>query len=256
MTETERKFYQNSSKSWLSAVRSMETRGKKQLLPSNGNLYHYGGNNPVKYTDPDGKFIQTILSWQHQNSLQNKNATIGQYQSYSSKQYGETENSVGNFGCLFTCFVNVGNSYNIRNSNGVYEEKTVAELASNDDYFTFAGVSRIGGAPTDFGSSTKNLKKLLFDMTGENLEVSKYYGGEKNAMLFLAQQADKEAYVIGQVKTKNGGTHFINITGVKSDGSMNYFDPYSYNNTRNKKEYKKSDLIAIYLIYKPEGDNQ
>ena len=56
MTETERKFYQNSSKSWLSVVRSMETRGKKQLLPSNGNLYHYAGNNPVCYTDPDGKF--------------------------------------------------------------------------------------------------------------------------------------------------------------------------------------------------------
>ena len=55
MTETERKFYQNSSKSWLSAVRSMETRGKKQLLPSNGNLFAYAANNPVKYTDPDGR---------------------------------------------------------------------------------------------------------------------------------------------------------------------------------------------------------
>ncbi|MBQ8680399.1 MAG: hypothetical protein IJ530_11645, partial [Treponema sp.] len=55
MTETERKFYQNSSKSWLSAVRSMETRGKKQLLPSNGNLYHYAGNNPVTYVDPTGR---------------------------------------------------------------------------------------------------------------------------------------------------------------------------------------------------------
>ena len=55
MTETERKFYQNSSKSWLSVVRSMETRWKKQLLPSNGNLYHYAGNSPVRYTDPDGR---------------------------------------------------------------------------------------------------------------------------------------------------------------------------------------------------------
>ncbi|WP_407427324.1 hypothetical protein, partial [Treponema sp.] len=55
--ETERKFYQNSSKSWLSVVRSMETRGKKQLLPSNANLYHYAANNPVKYTDPDGRKI-------------------------------------------------------------------------------------------------------------------------------------------------------------------------------------------------------
>ena len=63
MTETERKFYQNSSKSWLSVVRSMETRGKKQLLPSNGNLYHYAGNNPVTYVDPTGReSIYSIIS--------------------------------------------------------------------------------------------------------------------------------------------------------------------------------------------------
>ena len=67
MTETERKFYQNSSKSWLSAVRSMETRGKKQLLPSNGNLYHYGANNPVRYIDPTGRAVAHVFpfGWGH-----------------------------------------------------------------------------------------------------------------------------------------------------------------------------------------------
>lgn len=25
------------------------------LTPTNGNLYHYAANNPVKYTDPDGR---------------------------------------------------------------------------------------------------------------------------------------------------------------------------------------------------------
>lgn len=27
----------------------------------NGNLYHYGANNPVKYTDPDGEFISVFI---------------------------------------------------------------------------------------------------------------------------------------------------------------------------------------------------
>ena len=33
---------------------------KYTFPPINFNLYHYAGNNPVKYTDPDGRIIDTI----------------------------------------------------------------------------------------------------------------------------------------------------------------------------------------------------
>lgn len=45
------------SQNWLSAVKFAETKRKTALRPSNGSLYHYAGNNPVKYTDPDGKAV-------------------------------------------------------------------------------------------------------------------------------------------------------------------------------------------------------
>ena len=53
----ERKNYQSSSKNWLSAVKFAEKRRIRLGAPANCDLYHYAGNNPVKYTDPDGKKV-------------------------------------------------------------------------------------------------------------------------------------------------------------------------------------------------------
>jgi len=55
MRNAERKFYTQNSHNWLPAVKFTETRRKLCLVPTNGNLYHYSANNPVKYTDPDGR---------------------------------------------------------------------------------------------------------------------------------------------------------------------------------------------------------
>ena len=60
MTSAERKNYRASSKSWLSAVKFAETRRIRLAAPANCDLYHYAGNNPVKYTDPTGMMDESL----------------------------------------------------------------------------------------------------------------------------------------------------------------------------------------------------
>ena len=42
------------SYSWITSLKNAEIQLKKPCYHNNGNLYHYAGNNPVRYTDPNG----------------------------------------------------------------------------------------------------------------------------------------------------------------------------------------------------------
>ena len=85
MTSAERKNYRASSKSWLSAAKFIEKRKTPALAPTNCDLYHYAGNNPVKYTDPDGKNI--IID----GDSDNRGIILSLINSLSETQYKYTE---------------------------------------------------------------------------------------------------------------------------------------------------------------------
>ena len=211
----------------------------------NSNLYHYGGNNPVRYVDPDGRIILPIISHQYQNSEENNNAFVGQFPTEDRYR----KNTLGNYGCLFLAFVNIGNSYNKAKNINSFSEQSAASLASNDKYFHFDSISRRFGAPTDFVSSAESLSNLLTDMTGEKFSVDKFEGKSSRIFVNFAKFDSNEVYLVGQVKSRNGNKHFINITGLNKFGQLQIADTYDYAKQQN---YSLKDIEGLYVIYKDE----
>ena len=210
---------------------------------TNCHLYGYAGNNPVKYTAPDGRTFFPLESLQHQNSKENSSIPIGSFPSGNFDSNGIYKlNTVGSYGCLFMCTVNVGNSYNKMMNPLTYEEKSVASLASNDAYFYFYAVCNWNSdwAGIDFISGEQHLEKLLFDMTGVDFSVTRYGKDVLEISGYLVRTFKKGAYIIGKV-----GNHFINIIDIDKNNNMSYFDPYIRNMP---KTYTFEDVEAFYFI--------
>ena len=55
------------SKSWITVLKNAEIQLKKPCYHNNGNLYAYAANNPVKYTDPDGRICYSYYDYEKNN---------------------------------------------------------------------------------------------------------------------------------------------------------------------------------------------
>ncbi len=81
-----RKKHKPSPKKWILASRYPEFRRNPALIPANAGLFHYAGNCPVRYIDPDGKKIVFCKSATAEQIESYKNAVVYLKQSARAKE--------------------------------------------------------------------------------------------------------------------------------------------------------------------------
>ncbi len=228
----------------------------------NGNLYHYAGNNPVRYIDPDGREIIKPRLHLYQNSPENKSLPMGATPSGKKSIIGgevTSQNTIGQYGCLFTSLVNIADD--VRNkrihkyapSSTNVPNLSVSSYNNNDKYFTYSADYTSGdGYENDANMLLDNMKSLLSDaglVAGTKINITEKKGADiKDTLAELSSSGTDNAYVIGHY---NG--HFFNVTGYDSQtGNVTINDVYIRTSEKASNSYlnnvNNNGMDKIYVI--------
>ena len=220
-------------------------------------MYAYAANNPIKYTDPDGRIFGLLMVYDIQNNSFNSPLSMGATASGVFNENNELikQNTIGSYGCLFVSTMNVGNSV-IFNSMG---PKQVKDFSASDRYFYYSQPQKKGNAgwtETDALMNSSHMKNLLYDLTGHMYSITSYSGKEYvSSMIQIFQKAKEKVYGIAEVKTIYG-SHFINLYWNESTNKLSYFDPYKWENNEIIKAIDKQvqDRNFRLIIIREKGD--
>jgi RHS repeat-associated protein len=230
-----------------------EARKRNGNLPGMGgvfnvvnlHVYHYAGNNPVRYVDPDGERINQVNSFIHQNASDNRGLNMGPIATYDWDNDPNSRNTIGEYGCLFTCVINIGNTENLLSGG---EFKLVSDYSGTDSYYindkkskTLDDGTVITG--TDQNMDSTKIKTLLKDATGRNFFVTRISGNEKSRRVlnFFNNAKTLGAYLIANVDG-----HFVNVLGIDKDGKVLVHNPLVGKDT----SFSQSDIKGLYVVSK------
>ena len=190
----------------------------------NLHVYHYAGNNPVKYVDPDGDKILDVSTTLFQEDG-------------GAEPLGKSNLTISGYGCVLTAYTRIGNAIGIseditllsanrtaKNNIFVGENKNLLDRWNSGPKL----VNRIGEGSGNMLKFDKSLTDLTLNEYGAALEEY------KNSF---------DTYAV-TIRLSSGHTVNMNTDGIIRDNNGNY--TIKINNTSN---------LSTHNAWKPEGMN-
>ncbi|UTD04492.1 RHS repeat-associated core domain-containing protein [Treponema denticola] len=190
----------------------------------NLHVYHYAGNNPVKYVDPDGDKILDVSTTLFQEDG-------------GAEPLGKSNLTISGYGCVLTAYTRIGNAIGIseditllsanrtaKNNIFVGENKNLLDRWNSGPKL----VNRIGEGSGNMLKFDKSLTDLTLNEYGAALEEY------KNSF---------DTYAV-TIRLSSGHTVNMNTDGIIRENNGNY--TIKINNTSN---------LSTHNAWKPEGMN-
>jgi len=229
-----------------SAPVSDEARQRNQNLPGMGGIYnyvnfhvyHYAGNNPVKFVDPDGRKIIEPFVMFRQSDPRFNGVFLGGEESYDDKARTRA-NSMTHYGCLYMAAVSIG--YSIlkesvptefyKRFNITRYTRSDFELLFNPLRFNIRENFYINESNANGGEDVflLDIENIIRSASSRNIKVERINNNfvEKLMEYHLSEQS---YYIIADFSVW-GGSHFVPLDSISinDNGSirLNYREQYA-----------------------------